>query len=83
MTYSISASGHGDEPYEERADTEKALLAGLVKALEEHGGNVTQFNFEGNEVHAWSWSEAKALARREAPTPATAAPADTSDEPAG
>lgn len=68
MTYSISIQGHGDEPYEEREATERALLKGIVGALQEHGGNVTSFSFGGNEVNAGSFDEAEAIASEEDPS---------------
>ena len=66
MTYWISIQGHGDEPYEERKATEEKLLTGLVKALEADGGNVTEFEFHGNEVTANSWDEAKTIVQEPA-----------------
>jgi hypothetical protein len=62
MTYSISVQGHGDEPYEEREATEQRLLGGIVNALEAEGGNVTTFSFQGNEVRASTWEEARRIA---------------------
>lgn len=62
MTYTISVQGHGDEPYEEREAAERRLLAGVVQALDVHGGHVSTFSFHGNEVRASTWDEAKALA---------------------
>lgn len=60
MTYSISVTGHGDEPYEERAEAEKLLLGGIFDVLDASGGNVMTFSFQGNEVKVASWDEAKA-----------------------
>lgn len=59
MTYNVNIMGYGDEPYEEREEVEANLLARLVDALEQDGGTVMQFNFQGNEVKAESFEAAQ------------------------
>jgi hypothetical protein len=65
MTWTVSAGGHGDEPYEERRAVEMRLLTGLVRTLQVKGGHVGTFAFTGNEIHVANWEAAKALVANE------------------
>lgn len=67
MTYSVNITGHGDEPYEEREAAELALVKALIDALDARGGNVVNFNFQGNEVKIVNFQAAKDLLEPDKP----------------